>query len=445
VLPPVDRESVPKRVVSPLASSTPVADHARRRIFRRLIPFLFILYIIAYLDRANVAFAKMPMSAELGFSEAVFGLGAGIFYVGYILLEIPGALIVERWSAKIWMSRIMITWGLCTVLVGFVHTANQFYISRCLLGIAEGGFFPGIVVYLSHWFAKQDRARAMAGFTMAAPAALVLGAPISALILQLNGFGLAGWRWMFILEGLPALVFGVMILFFLTDHPQQAHWLEGDEREWISSRLNEEKQELGSGGHLTLLQGLRQPNVLLLALACAFANLSMFAYLLWLPATIRNASGLSVTLSTACSALPFALAVFTIPIVGRSSDRTGKRKLHTIVPLVLAACFFLLSTIPGLPFSLVLLLLCGTGAAAFSWGVSFWVIPSLILGESAAAASVGFINMVNSLGSFLGPTIVGYLLSKNFTHREVVTFLSSCFLISAVLVAAVRAPRNSVL
>lgn len=409
------------------------------------MPFLFTLYIIAYLDRANVAFAKLPMSADLGFSEAVFGLGAGIFYAGYVLLEIPGALIVERWSARIWIARIMITWGLCTVLVGFVHNPNQFYITRCLLGIAEGGFFPGIVVYLSHWFARRDRARAMAGFTMAAPAALVVGAPISALILNLEWFGLPGWRWMFILEGLPAIVFGVIVLFFLTDHPRHASWLEAGEREWISSKLEEEKLALRGGGHLTVWRGLRQRNVLLLALACAFANLSMFAYLLWLPTTIRNASGLSVTLSTVCSALPFALAMVAIPIVGRSSDRTGKRKLHTVIPLVLAACFFLLSAVPGLPFPLVLLLLCVTGAAAFSWGVSFWVIPGLILGESAAAAAVGFINMVNSVGSFLGPSVVGYLLSENFSHREVVTFLSSCFLISGTLVAAVRPRQDSLL
>ena len=428
-----------------LSSISPAGERVQRKIFRRLIPFLFILYIIAYLDRANVAFAKLSMSADLGFSEAVFGLGAGIFYAGYILLEIPGALIVERWSARIWMSRIMITWGLCTVWVGLVHTANQFYLSRCLLGIAEGGFFPGIVVYLSHWFAKHDRARAMAGFTMAAPAALVVGAPISAAILKFNGLGLAGWRWVFILEGLPAVAFGIIILFFLTDHPRQAQWLEPDEREWISSRLDEEKQTSVESGHLTAWQGLRQANVLLLALACAFANLSMFAYLLWLPATIQNASGFSVTLSTVCSAFPFALAMIVIPVVGRSSDRTGKRKLHTIVPLVLAASFFFLSATPGLPFSLVLLLLCLTGAAAFSWGVSFWVIPSLILSESAAAASVGLINMVNSIGSFLGPTVVGYLLSRNFTHREVVTLLSSCLMISAGLVAAVRPKQQSVL
>ena len=179
------------QAVSSPSTNVELADRTRRKIFRRIIPFLFVLYIIAYLDRANVAFAKLPMSADLGFSEAVFGLGAGIFYAGYILLEIPGALIVERWSARIWMARIMITWGLCTVFVGFVHTANQFYITRCLLGIAEGGFFPGIVVYLAHWFAKEDRAKAMAGFTMAAPASLVIGAPISALILPVDWFNLS--------------------------------------------------------------------------------------------------------------------------------------------------------------------------------------------------------------------------------------------------------------
>jgi ACS family tartrate transporter-like MFS transporter len=430
---------------SPISISDAVADRARRKIFRRTIPFLFVLYIIAYLDRANVAFAKLPMSADLGFTEAVFGLGAGIFYIGYILLEIPGALIVERWSARIWMARIMITWGLCTVLVGFVHTTNQFYITRSLLGIAEGGFFPGIIVYLSHWFSKEDRAKAMAGFTMSAPAALVIGAPVSALILRLNWFDLAGWRWVFILEGLPAVVFGVVVLFYLTDHPRQAHWLDAEEREWIASKLDKEKQELREAGHLSVMQALRQRNIVCLALACAFSNFSMFAYLLWLPATIQNASGLSLTISTICSALPFALAMITIPIVGRSSDRTGKRKLHTIVPMVLAAGFFLLSAVPGLPFPLVLILLCLTGAAAFSWGVSFWVIPSLILGESAAAASIGFINMVNSVGSFAGPAVAGSLLTRGFSHREVVICLSTCFLISAALVAAVRPKKQTVL
>jgi len=433
------------QAVSYQSTNVELADRTRRKIFRRIVPFLFVLYIIAYLDRANVAFAKLPMSADLGFSEAVFGLGAGIFYAGYILLEIPGALIVERWSARIWLARIMITWGLCTVFVGLVHTASQFYITRSLLGIAEGGFFPGVVVYLSHWFAKEDRAKAMAGFTMAAPASLVVGAPISALILQVDWFNLTGWRWMFILEGLPAVVFGVIIVFFLTDHPRQAKWLEPEERNWIASRLDNERQALRSAGHLTVMQGLRQRNVLFLALACAFANLSMFAYLLWLPTTIRNASGLSVTLSTICSALPFALAMLTIPMAARSSDRTGRRKIHTIIPLILAAVFFVLSAIPELPFPLVLTLLCLTGAAAFSWGVSFWVIPSLILGESAAAASVGLINMVNSVGSFLGPSIVGYLLTKGYSHRDVVFFLASCFLISAAFVAAVRPKRGIIL
>jgi predicted MFS family arabinose efflux permease len=250
---------------------------------------------------------------------------------------------------------------------------------------------------------------------------------------------------MFILEGLPAVVFGVIIVFFLTDHPRQAKWLETDEQEWIASRLDNEKQALRRAGHLTVMQSLRQRNILLLALACAFANLSMFAYLLWLPTTIRNASGLSVTLSTICSALPFGLAMFTIPMAARSSDRTGRRKIHTIIPLILAAFFFVLSAIPGLPFPLVLTLLCLTGAAAFSWGVSFWVIPSLILGESAAAASVGFINMINSVGSFLGPSIVGYLLTKGYSHRDVVFFLASCFLVSAALVAAVRPKPGTIL
>ena len=414
-----------------------VGSRTRRKIFRRILPFVFILYVVAYLDRANVAFAKLTMAKDLGFSEAVYGLGAGIFFIGYLLLEIPGAIIVERWSARLWIARILVTWGICTILVGLVHTSSQFYITRTLLGIAEGGFFPGVVVYLSHWFYTSDRAKAMAGFTMAAPASLVLGAPLSAYIMRLNWFNLPGWRWVFILEGLPAIVFAIITLFYMTDHPKQATWLAPEEREWIASQLEEEKKQKKQSSHLTIWQGLRQRNVFLMAFTTFFGNIGIFAFVLWLPTTIKNDSGFSVFSSTVLSALPFACAMVSIYFFAKSSDRTGKRKLHTFIPLSLAAVFFMVSALPGLPFPISFLFLCLTGATAMSWGVTFWILPSLILGQSAAAAT-GLINIFSALGSFVGPSVVGYLLSQGYSYRTTVMFLSCCFLMGAALVCGIR-------
>ena len=231
-----------------LEASSPAADRARQKIARRILPFVFVLYIISYLDRANVAFAKLSMTAELGFSEAVFGFGAGIFFIGYLFLEIPGALIVERLSARKWIARILISWGLCATLMGFIHTPFHFYAARFLLGLAEAGFFPGIIVYLTHWFTGRDRARAMAGFIVGGPVSLLFGAPISSLFLRLHRFGMSGWRWVFILEGVPAVIFGIITWFYLTDNPSDANWLNPDERQWIAGELAEElrhKQAIG--------------------------------------------------------------------------------------------------------------------------------------------------------------------------------------------------------
>ena len=220
--------------------ATPALDRARRKAAWRLLPFLFLLYIVAYLDRANVAFARLPMAAELHFSEAVYGFGAGVFFIGYLLLEIPGALIVEHWSARRWIARILVSWGICTALVGCVHTAAQFYGARFLLGAAEAGFFPGIIVYLTHWFRERDRARAMAGFLVAGPAALALGGPLSALILHVEWLHISPWRWLFIVQGAPAVLLGFVCLFYMTDRPRQARWLAPDERDALNLELERE-------------------------------------------------------------------------------------------------------------------------------------------------------------------------------------------------------------
>ena len=219
-----------------------VGGRARRRIAFRLLPFVFLIYVVNYIDRVNVSFANLRMSADLGFSDRVYGFGVGIFYVTYVLFEIPGAVIVERWSARKWIARIMISWGVVTILTGFVHTVGQFYAARFVLGIAESSFFPGMIVYLTHWFRLRERSRAIACLYAAVPAASLIGSPLAGWLLGVHWQMLAGWRWLFILEGVPAIVLGIVTIFYVTDRPAQARWLPPDERDWIVNELQAELQ-----------------------------------------------------------------------------------------------------------------------------------------------------------------------------------------------------------
>ncbi len=418
--------------------SLPVADRARRKIARRILPFVFVLYIISYLDRANVAFAKLSMTAELEFSEAVFGFGAGIFFIGYLFLEIPGALIVERWSARKWIARILVSWGICATLMGFIRTPFNFYAARFLLGLAEAGFFPGIIVYLTHWFTGRDRARAMAGFIVGVPVSLMFGAPISSLFLRLHCFGLSGWRWVFILEGAPAVIFGIITWFYLTDHPRDAKWLDEDERKWISGELEEERRHKRVSGHVSLWQGLRQRNVILLGLALCLANVEGYAFVFWLPTTIHRASGLPLISSTLWSALPFVVGLVAMVASGHRSDRAGERKFHAAIPLMLAATFFTLSAVPGQSFPMVLTWLCLTTAAGYSFPAPFWVLPTLTLGESAAAASIGLINLVGNLGGFIGPSAVGYVLLRTHSYPSGMMILALGAMLGGLVLLGVK-------
>src|SRR5450755_2138991 len=254
------------------------AERARRKIARRLIPFLFLLYVTAFIDRVNVGFAGLDMTRELSFSNEVFGFGSGIFFFGYCLLEIPGAMLAESWSARRWLATIMIGWGLLASVTGLIRTSTEFNIIRFLLGLAEGGFFPAVVVYLTHWFRQEDRGKAVAMFMAAIPVSNAVGAPVAGLLLHLHWLGISGWRWLLILEGIPAFLGGIAALFYLTDRPQQAHWLTLDEQNWITGELTREATErsaAGQGsGHETMWDALRQPMLLALALAYFLINTS---------------------------------------------------------------------------------------------------------------------------------------------------------------------------
>jgi ACS family tartrate transporter-like MFS transporter len=390
-----------------------VASRARRRTALRLLPYVLLLYVIAYLDRNNLATAALQMPHDLGFDDRVIGLGAGIFALGYVILEIPGTLIVEHWSARRWITRIMISWGLVTLGMAFVRTPHQFYTMRFLLGLAEAGFFPGIIVYLTHWFIYEDRAKAVATFMAAIPLAYAIGSPISGLLLGVHWGGLRGWQWLFIIEGLPALFFGVITWFYLSDWPYQAEWLPAGEREWLANQLESEKRAKKAVRAYTVWQALRHRDVLILTALHFVQNGSAYALAFWLPTMLKRLSGLSDFKITLLVALPNLLGFVAMQVNGWHSDRTAERRWHTAIPLwVTAAALLMLSVTQwGMIGSLLLFSVAAAGLLAFL--PSFWAMPSAFLSDTAAALATGTINCVAAgLGGFLGPAMVGYQAAR---------------------------------
>jgi ACS family tartrate transporter-like MFS transporter len=419
------------------AASPDLAERTIRKISWRVLPLVFLLYVVAFLDRANVAFAKLTMSPDLGFSEAVYGFGAGVFFVGYLLLQIPGALIVERRGGRALFASLLTSWGICAILVGFVRSPTQFYVTRFFLGVAQGGFFPGVLVYLSHWFPGKYRARAMAHFFASGLVALALGGPVSGLILRLNWFGFAGWRWVFIIEALPAVLLGVVTLLIMPEGPQQARWLSQEEREWVLSELGKGKLTERSARPAGIGRAIRQLSVIGLSLMSFFNNIGISGFFLWLPTTVQRASGLPVYLAAVVSGVPFAMGIVGQQFFGWSSDRTGERYLHAAVPFILAGLTFAASTLPGLSFGWVLFWLCMASIMIYGTGPVYWVLPTLILEESAAAAAIGFMNIFSGLGGFVGPTLVGRILTGH-SYSVAVFFLSLSFITAGGLTLTLR-------
>jgi len=416
-----------------------LAERTRRRVNRRLIPFLFILYIVAFLDRINVGFAGLDMTRELKFSNDVFGFGAGIFFVGYVLLEIPGTLLVELWSARKWIARIMITWGLVAALTGLVHTAGQFYWARFLLGVAEAGFFPGVIVYLTHWYRDADRAKAISLFMAAIPLSSVLGAPISGFLMKIHWLGYSGWRWLLILEGLPAVVLGIATLFYLTDRPQQAHWLADDERAWLTGELEREKQTKLHRPKISVWRVFYHRDVLLLTCVYFLGATAQYGFGLWLPKILQKLSGFSSFEVSMISAIPYIASWPTMLLMGWHSDRTGERRWHV------AGSYFACGL--GLAGTLLTGGSVAAGIAMFAlaaMGVNgrlpaFWPLPAQFLGGTAAAASIGAINCVGNLGGFVGPYVLGFLSNHSGgSYSSGVFFLSGAAFLGAILVLFVR-------
>lgn len=418
--------------------SDSVGARTRRRVMSRLMPYLFMLYVIAYLDRVNLSYAALQMKGDLRFTDDVLGFGAGVFFIGYILLEIPGSLLVEKWSARGWMARIMISWGIVAMLMGAVHTKNQFYIMRFLLGVAEAGFFPGMIVYLSHWFRYEDRAKAVALFMSGQPLSNMLGSPLSGLLLGVNWFGLAGWRWLFIIEGAPAVIFGFITIFYLTDRPHQAKWLSQPERDWLTSELTREQQAKDAVRSYGIFEALRQRGVIFLAAAYFCIVTAVYGFTFWLPTIIKKQSGLSNLNVSLISTIPYCVGLVTILIVGWSSDKTKERRWHTALSMLAASIGLLLAVLMQNNLWLAVAMFCVTAVGIYGYLPGFWALPTSFLTGSAAAVSIGLINLIGNLGGFAGPYAVGYL--SNLTNSFVggIAYLSLSALVGAVLILSLK-------
>jgi ACS family tartrate transporter-like MFS transporter len=428
-----------------------IAERTRRRVTRRLMPFLVLVYLTAYIDRANVGIAKLQMQSSLHLTDAVIGFGAGIFFAGYFLLELPGTLLVERWSARKWLARIMVTWGLVATLTGFagmlpargMSLTHQFYWLRFLLGAAEAGFFPGVVVYLSHWYRLEDRARAKAWFMIAQPLSVVIGLPLSRWILEnVHWLGLSGWRWVFILEGLPPVCLGFVTLFYLTDRVHQARWLPEDEREWLASELAAEDRERTAQGRVDISAAFAHPQTLLLALSFFLIVTGNQAILFFLPSITDAMKSMSIAARTLVTVLPYVFSIFGILLNGYWASRTGERRWHTAAPMMLSGASLSLAILSGDHLALVIACFCMVGFTFQAYLPVFWSLPSSFLGKSASAAAVGVINSVGNLGGFVGPFLFGYLKTSTGSYRAGLWILTGCMILAGVCASAIRTDQS---
>jgi MFS family permease len=480
-----------------------------RKAMLRIVPVIFVLYVIAYLDRVNVSFTQEQLQARLALNDAdfslVYGWGTGIFFTGYLLLEIPGALLVEHWSARKWFCRILITWGFCSMAMVLVRTPWQFYLVRFLLGLAEAGFFPGIIVYFTHWFPREDRGRAFAGMVLGIPISLALGARVSSLLLDVHWFGIEGWQWVFILEGAPAVLMGLLVPFLLTDRPHQASWLTPGESNWLVAKLSHEKGAAGTAGRTSFpkpleepsvlvtklshekgaaepagrtsfskalkepsmlvtklshekgaaepagrtsfLKALKQPTVWLLALGIFSANTGGYAAVFWLPRVVKNflaQAGFDSAGNAHLNwlALAYAFGLAGIWLSGLSSDRTASWKWHCVGAMVLTGACLTATAIEGQRWQIVIVWLCLMQFFAFAWPPPFWVLPTLTLSSTEAAFAIGFINICANLAGQVGSPLVGVMKYQGYDDRVCLMVLAGFFVLGGIIVSLIRIPQT---
>ena len=404
----------------------------------RLLPFLFLCYVCAYLDRINVAFAKLQMSQDLGFSDAVYGLGAGIFFVGYLAFEVPSNLILLKVGARRWIARIMVTWGLISAGMMFVSSPTSFFVLRFLWGVAEAGFIPAILLYLTYWFPNSRRSKVTALFLTGIPMSGVIGGPLSGWIMNhFNGaMGMAGWKWLFLLEGLPTVFVGVVAFFYLNDKVADAKWLSQPEKDLIQRDLAAEKQDQ----HLhSIKDGLTNPKVLLLAGIYFFFTMGLYGVSFWLPSLVK-ASGVTDTMQIGLlSSIPYAAAVVGMILISRNSDATGERRWHLSLAGLLGALGLTASVFWAHDTTLAMVALTVGTVGVMATISQFWVLPPAILTGGAAAAGIAFVNSVGSISGVVSPYVIGYVQTAYGTTGAGVFGLAASLVIGSILVFTVPA------
>ena len=403
-----------------------------RKITWRIVPFIMILYLIAYIDRVNIGFAAITMKEDLGFTASILGFGAGIFFLGYFLFEVPSNIILHKVGARIWIARVMVTWGIIAGGMAFVESSTSFYVMRFLLGVAEAGFFPGIILYLSYWFPARNRAGVIALFMAAAPIATAIGSPISAALLEMHGImGLAGWQWVFLIEAVPAVILGVVVFFYMTDRPEKAAWLKPDEREWLVKTMQAEDANKGGQQQHSILRGLANPRVLALALIYFGTSAGLYTLGIWAPQIIKELGVSSMTVGL-LNAIPPIISVVAMILWSRHSDKTNERTWHVALACLTAAVGLAIAASTGSMFGLIAAL------TIVNVGIScskppLWSMPTMFLSGAAAATGIATINSIGNLGGFAGPAMIGWVKDQTGSFAGGLYFVAGLLILSTVL------------
>lgn len=419
-------------------------EHERRtisKVTRRLIPFIFVLYVANYIDRVNVSFAAHGMSADLGLTSTAYGFGAGIFFAGYILFQIPANLILVRFGARRWIGTIIVAWGLVAGAMAFVRTPEEFYVLRFLLGFAEAGFFPGMIMYLTLWFPASERARSVSRFMTAIPIAGIVGGPLAGALLSLDGaMGFAGWRWLLFLEAVPSVLLGIVAFRYLTDRPADATWLEPEERSWLDGVLRKEQEAVVERYAGSSLRALANGTVWALAILWLLMVLPYYGTTLWLPQLIREQATLSDFALGLIAAVPPLAGCAAMILIGASSDRRRERFFHIAIPqLVCAAGLGLLAVSWSLPVTIMGLTLAAVGANGIAG--PYWGLPPRFLSGAAAASAIGLINMIGSIGGFVGPYALGAVKDRTQGFGPALLALAAMAVGASVLVMLLKRAR----
>jgi D-galactonate transporter len=414
-------------------SSDRVGDLLYRKIAWHIMPILVIGYIIAYIDRVNVSFAKLQMLGDLKFSDSVYGVGAGIFFLGYFAFEVPSNIMLHKVGARVWICRVIVTWGIVSALTALVRTPMQFYIARLLLGVAEAGFFPGMILYLTYWFPAHRRAAMVALLMAGNPISGIIGGPLSGFILHhfAGSKGIAGWQWLFILEAIPAILLGVVIFLFLDNRVVEAKWLSERERAAVASEIH---QEAVSKTHVSIRSVFTSPSVWLFGAIFFGMEMGSYAIGFWQPTIIRQTGVKDAFDIGMLTTVPYTCALICMMFVGRHSDRTRERRWHIIVPNIVAAIGFILCTQAGNNTPIAMFGLALAVAGVITGLAMFWALPTSFLGGNAAAAGIALINCTGNLGGFFSPAIIGFLKTHTGTLNSGLFLVAACMIASSVVI-----------